>query len=105
MNLSVVKFPNPVIRIKGKEVHFGAEQINGVYGLLNVDIGGYEAKDYAPGILLVEHLCPGRKVSWATMINGILMCDFIIEAGILLSIICRRVSPTNNLKNVPTMHV
>lgn len=36
-----------MIIIRGKEVRFEAKQINGVYGLDNVDIRDYEAKDCA----------------------------------------------------------
>lgn len=32
-----------------KKVYFGAEQINRVYGLKNVDMRDYEAKDCASG--------------------------------------------------------
>lgn len=45
-NLIVVKVSNPVMRIGGKEVHFGAEQINRVYRLQEIDMRDYETKDY-----------------------------------------------------------
>lgn len=32
-----------MIEIRGKEVHFGTKKINGVYRLLNVNMGYYEA--------------------------------------------------------------
>lgn len=102
-NLSVVKFYNLVMRIRGKKVHFGVEKINDVYGLPNVDMRAYETKDCASGSWLVEHLCPGREVLWATMMNVILMTNFISEARIWLSIICSSVSRTTNLMNVSTM--
>lgn len=49
-NLSIVDLCclNLVISIRGKEVHFKAERINGVYGLDNVGIRDYYPKDCDP---------------------------------------------------------
>lgn len=61
----------------------------------------YEVKDCIPGRWLIKYLSPGREVLWATIKNWILMSDFTTKARIWFSIICYRVSPTTNLKNVP----
>lgn len=37
-NLSVVSFSNPILRIRRKNFHFGAKQINNIYGLANADM-------------------------------------------------------------------
>lgn len=60
MNLFI---PNPMVMIRGKEVRFGAKQINGVYGLDNIYMTDYEAKYFALGSWLAEHLRLGRGVS------------------------------------------
>lgn len=51
-----------MVMIRGKDVRFKAEQINGVYTLDNVDMSGYEAMDCSLKISLAEHLYPGREV-------------------------------------------
>lgn len=62
INFNVVGLSNPVIRIRVKEVHFGAEWINKVYRLENMDTRDYEAKDCALKRCLVENLCLGIEV-------------------------------------------
>lgn len=44
-NPTVVNLSDPVIRIRGKVVHFGYDEINMVYANMSL----FEAKNYAPG--------------------------------------------------------
>lgn len=62
-NLSRVCFPDPIVRIWGKEVYFVAEQINDIYGLSDADMILVEVKSSELGSLLVEKLFLGREVS------------------------------------------
>lgn len=43
INHCVVSFADSFIRIRGKNVHFGAEKINDIYWLKNVDMVEFEA--------------------------------------------------------------
>lgn len=48
-NLSVVSLANPVMKIRSKQVNFGVEQINAVYGLPNANMEKFRAKGCEPG--------------------------------------------------------
>lgn len=43
-NLSIISFANLVIKIQEMNVHFGAEPINDLYGLLDAEMSDFEAK-------------------------------------------------------------
>lgn len=99
-NLIIVYFPNPVVKIQGKEVHFGAKQINDIYGILNANLTQFEAKGCEPGRWLVEKLFRKRKVPWDAMKMVISLHDFKDKAQIQLVIIC---SAFINMTYVPDM--
>lgn len=75
-----------------KEVHFLAEQVNGVYVLPKDDMVDFQAKGYELGTLMDRILWPNQEVSWVVTQRGISMYNFTVEARILLNIIWKRVS-------------
>lgn len=76
--LSVPSFANPVITIQGRQVNFGIEQINAVYGLLNANMEQFHIKEYEQGTWMANILCLGKQVPWAK--KYILKSDFTSES-------------------------
>lgn len=70
-----------------KNVHFGDEKINDLYGLMDEDMGRFEVKGYRLESSLDEKICPGREVSYATTKMWISLHDFTTEARIFMNII------------------
>lgn len=103
INLNIVSLSDLVLRIQEEEVYFGAEQINDIYGLRNDNMAQFEAKGCEPRTWLVEKLCPGIEVSWATTKMRILLHDFTFKAQIWLAIIYSRVSLCTNITYIPDM--
>lgn len=71
-NLHIVYLSNPnlVIRIKGKEVNFGDEQINGAYGLEVLYIMEYEVKDVLLGVVWLSIYSHGERSHWVPLRLG-----------------------------------
>lgn len=62
MNLSIFSLTNPVMKFWGKQVKFGAEQINEIYGLPDDSMEQFQAKSCKLGTLMENVLCPGKEV-------------------------------------------
>lgn len=79
VNLSIISLTNPVMMIWGKQVKFGVEKINEIYGLPDADMGQFQEKTYEPRTWMANTLCPGKEVLWVTTKRDILMNKFTIE--------------------------
>lgn len=99
-NPKAIKLSTLLMEIKGKLVHFGAEEIDRMYGLPNSNQSLFNTKDCDLGSWLVSTICLGKNVPWATMKVGITPCEFMVEARIWPAIICSYVSPWGNMNNM-----
>ena len=86
-----------IIRIQGKMVDFGVDQINDIYGLLNANINEFKEKGCEPESWLADRLCLEKEVSSMATKRNISMKDFTVEAWIWLNIIYIRVSPCTHI--------
>lgn len=102
-NLSTVSLSNPVMKIQGKDVHFGIERVNKVYMLPDLDKADFQVKGCEPRTWMDCILYPGKEVSQAATKRGISMYDFTIEARNWLNIICSRVSPCTHMTSVTNL--
>lgn len=68
------------IKIRGKTMNFGAEQINDIYVLPHVDMGDFKEKGCERGCWLGKILCPEREVCWIKIESNISMNNFTYEA-------------------------
>lgn len=69
-----------MIKIREKDVHFRAKQINEVHVLPNADMTEFQAKSYMPGTYMASILFSGREVSWVATKREISINEFIVEA-------------------------
>lgn len=83
--IDIVSFSVPsimIIKIRGKVVDFGEDQINDIYGLSNANMADFKAKGCEPGSSLVESLGQGKEVSWVATKRNISITDFTTEAQV-----------------------
>lgn len=59
------------MRIRGKKVRFGAEQINEVYGLSNANMIEFKGKNYGPRKLVSLETVPRKESRMGCHKNGL----------------------------------
>ncbi|MCD9644444.1 hypothetical protein HAX54_032658 [Datura stramonium] len=61
------------------------------------------AKGCVPNAWLVSKYCLGKNVDWASRKKSITSEELTTKATIWLAIICSRVSPAGNVRNIPVL--
>lgn len=103
VNLMETDMASKLITIRGKVVNYVSEVINRIYGPLDHDIKASTDRDCASGAWLASKLCPGNNVPWAIRKAKILCSNLTAGARIWISIVCNRISPSRNIRNIPML--